>query len=226
MAAPLKRIDRETERAGPAPPNVPLFHSLLERMRAGGRWVVLDLGPAQPVTIRVLGQFRCRLEIAHLGDGLGELAGESDTDGLRAKADTLLPARRDEPTDIVLCWDLLNYLERPALRAIAAAIAARARPGTLMHALIAYSAAHIPLLPNRYAPIDDHHLDVVATTAEQRASPRYTPEDLTLAMPDFHLERAMLLRNGMQEFLFRIGPDEASQKWSKKKFRNRHELID
>ena len=39
----------------------------------------------------------------------------------------------------------------------------------------------------------------VVTTA-----PRYTPEDFALCMPRYTVERARLLRNGMQEFLFRL----------------------
>jgi hypothetical protein len=35
-------------------------------------------------------------------------------------------------------------------------------------------------------------------------SPRYTPEILGQCMPLYRRERAMLLRNGMQEFLFLI----------------------
>ena len=54
------------------------------------------------------------------------------------------------------------------------------------------------------APVDDHSLRIVANTRKMRPAPRYSPEDLGLCMPDYRLERAMLLRNGMQEFLFRL----------------------
>jgi hypothetical protein len=35
-------------------------------------------------------------------------------------------------------------------------------------------------------------------------APPYSPEDLAMCMPDYVAERGMLLRNGMQEFLFRF----------------------
>jgi hypothetical protein len=37
-----------------------------------------------------------------------------------------------------------------------------------------------------------------------RNAPRYTPEDLSQCMPRYSVERARLLRNGMQEYLFRL----------------------
>jgi hypothetical protein len=74
----------------------------------------------------------------------------------------------------------------------------------LAHALIAYSAPRIPAKPNRYAPTEDYRLRVMPTTNQEMDSPRYTPEILGQCMPLYRRERAMLLRNGMQEFLFLI----------------------
>src|SRR5690606_34794488 len=100
---------------GPALIGAPLFRSLLEEFREGGRSVVLDLGPACPETVALLSQFRCRLDIADLAQGLDEFNAieEAEPAQLGATAEALLPLRRPEATDVVLCWDLLNYL-RPA----------------------------------------------------------------------------------------------------------------
>jgi len=38
----------------------------------------------------------------------------------------------------------------------------------------------------------------------ERIAPRYSPEDLGQWMPAFSVERARLLANGMQEYLFRL----------------------
>lgn len=194
-----------TESTGsPLAINAPLFRSLIERMDDGERRVVLDLGPAQTEVIALFGQFRCRLDIADVADGLEELNAEPDPERLRDKAEFLLPACGGEPTDVVLCWDLLNYLERPALKALMERIAARSHRSTLTHALIVYSAQRMPVRPGRYVPQDDQRLISVGASLEQRDAPRYSPEDLTMCMPDYKAERGMLLRNGMQEFLFRF----------------------
>ncbi len=184
--------------------NAPLFRRLIELQSADRRAVILDLGPARMETVALFGQFRCRLEFADVvSDGLDQLNAETDPALLREMAESLLPRRRQEATDIVLCWDILNYLQRPALAALMARVAARSRPGTLTHALIAYSAAHMPARPNRYAALPDGHLIVQPTTGADCAAPRYSPEDLRHCLPDYTVESAMLLKNGMQEFLLR-----------------------
>ena len=183
--------------------NAPLFRRLLELQSADRRAVVLDLGPARMETVALFSQFRCRLEFADLGDGLDALNAETDRLLLRQITEAALPRRRQEAPDIVLCWDLLNYLQRPALAALMARVAARSRPGTLVHALITYSAARMPARPDRYAALSDGRLMIQRTTSAECAAPRYTPEDLRNCLPDYTVESAMLLKNGMQEFLLR-----------------------
>jgi len=195
----------------PAPPpasadaggvNAPLFRRLLELQSAERRAVVLDLGPARAETVALFSQFRCRLEFADLGDSYGQLNAEAGPPSLQL-IESLLPRRRQEPADIVLCWDLLNYLQQPALKALMARVAARSRPGTLAHALIAYSAPRMPARPDRYAAMPDGQLLIRHTTGAECNAPRYTPEDLRHCLPDYKVESAMLLKNGMQEFLLR-----------------------
>lgn len=185
------------------PVNAPLFRRLVASLSEERRLVVLDLGAARAETVALLTPFRCRLEIADLADGLAGLDAEADFNGLRDRAEDLLPPARREPVDIVFCWDLLNYLQRPALTALAERIAARMRPGGFAHALIVYSGTTMPARPSQFGPLCDGRLVELPTTEARRNAPRYTPEDLGKCLKGFRSESAMLLRNGMQEFLFR-----------------------
>jgi hypothetical protein len=193
--------------ARPAEPealNAPLFASLVERLHGGDRCVVLDLGAARTETIALFGQFRARMDIADLADGIERLETESDPDLLREEVERLLPARGAEAADVVLCWDLLNYLPRPALAAVMAAIADRVRPGALAHALIAYSSKTMSVRPGCFVPLDEQRLINLSPRQAERNAPRYSPEDFALCMPNYSVDRARLLRNGMQEILFRV----------------------
>ncbi|MFU8821749.1 MAG: hypothetical protein ACNA8G_09345 [Gammaproteobacteria bacterium] len=196
-------IGPASDPAGRAALNAPLFRNLMEEMQDDRRRVVLDLGPARPETVALLGRYRCRLDIADLADGLDALNGATEPEAMRAALSASLPRPRAEATSVVLCWDLLNYLERPALRAVMGEILGRLGPGALAHALIAYSTPRMPVRPARIVPIEDHRLWVVPATGEEKAAPRYSPDELARCMPGYIVERAMLLKNGMQEFLFR-----------------------
>ena len=184
--------------------SAPLFHSLVKRLQSGARFVVLDLGTVHSATIRELGKFRCRLEFVELADGLDSLNGEIDPRRIRQQADALLPPRRPEPTDIVLCWDLINYLNQPALTAVMECIALRCKRGALAHGLVYYSAKSMPQRPSTFIPVDDQHIIQHLNPGLERPAPRYSPEDLARCMPRYSVERGRLLRNGMQEFLFKL----------------------
>jgi hypothetical protein len=196
-----------TAKAGfekPATLNAPLFRGLVERLDPEKRLVVLDLGAAETRTIAFFGRFRCRIDIADIGDGIEALNADRDAETLPGHAESLLTVRHEEPTDLVLCWDLLNYLEPAALAALTTAMAGRARAGALMHALIAYSESSMPMSPGRYVPLEDGRLHDLAPPRAERPARRYTPDDLRRHLPGCKIERAMLLANGMQEFLFRL----------------------
>ncbi len=183
--------------------NAPLFRRLVESLSDERRSVLLDLGPARPELVALLTPFRCRLDIADVADGLAGLDAEPDPALLREKVEALLPPPGKEPLDIVLCWDLLNYLQRPALSALMAVIAERMRPGAFAHVLIVYSGTRMPLRPSHFSPLPDGRLIETVTTEVQRNAPRYSSDDLRQTMRGFTAESVMLLKNGMQEFLFR-----------------------
>lgn len=190
----------------PAVLNTPLFRLVIEQFDAPRRWLVLDLGGASTEMLSLLGQFRCRVEIADLAgsDGLALLNAEQSADSLARVAASLLPDLRDEGLDVIFCWDLLNYLNRKALSALMHAIAAGTRPGALAHGLIAYADSTMPEQPGRFVPTEDSKLVNRRGSSTEVVAPRYSPEDLELTMGRFEIERAMLLANGMQEFLFRL----------------------
>lgn len=187
----------------PATFNAPLFRKVAERLDTGRHWVLLDLGAAHRQTVSFFSQYRCRLDVANMSEELDELNAESDPRCLENAAEALLPVRHNDTTDIVLCWDVLNYFEPAALTAMMSRVAARACSGTMLHALIAYSDDAMPVQPGNFIPLDECTLFDLSAFQEERPAPRYTPVDLAACLKGFVMDRVVLLSNGMQEFLFR-----------------------
>ena len=77
MLEPLGAATARAELDLPATLHVPLFQALVERIDPARRLVVLDLGAAREQTIALFGQFRSRLDIVDLGEGLGALNADS-----------------------------------------------------------------------------------------------------------------------------------------------------
>ena len=58
--------------------------------------------------------------------------------------------------------------------------------------------------PGRFVPAADGTLVDRSATGESIPAPRYSHEDLRKSMGGFMIDRARLLGNGVQEFLFRL----------------------
>lgn len=191
--------------------HAPLFGTLVDRIRAGYHRTILDLGPARAATVELCKRLQCRLDIADLATSLEQLNIQNETKPLQVLVESLLPPGCPEATDVVLCWDILNYVQPAALTAIMNSIMARSRAGTFVHALIVYSSRRMPAYPGVYAPYlpkDDEatveKLHIMQSTKKECDAPQYTPDTLKRCMQGYRIERAMLLSNGVQEFLFRI----------------------
>jgi len=186
----------------------PLFDQIFDQLEAERRWVLLELGAASTPLLDLLAGSRVLVEIANLDGcgGLDMLNAEPDEENLGHIAELVLPRHnKAEPVDIVFCWDLLNYMRKPAIRALAGAIEKRARRGTLLHGLVVYSDKDMPSTPARLIPEPDRRLrNLCPEDLDKIPAPRYSPEVLSQTMGNFAIERAMLLANGMQEFLFRL----------------------
>lgn len=208
MLASLGRVSPGAPPNPPAAFHAPLFHELVTGLDTTRRHGVLDLGAASTALLGLLGQSRCRVEIldlAHFG-GIEQLNTIEPGAALAEAVDSMLPNRLpDDAFDLVFCWDLPNYLTLNALSALMNAIGHRARPGAVAHALIHYAERDMCEHPGRFVPSSDADELIDCHTAHASiAAPRYSPEDLDKGMNRFVLDRARLLSNGMQEFLFRL----------------------
>lgn len=198
---------RPLEGGGPEPIRAPLFAMAVEAFEDDRRHVVLDLGRARAGTVDLFGRYRCRLDVVDLPGRLAELPDVEDEEGPQAVErwlDGLLPPAHGETVDLVLCWNLLNYLPAAVIEALGRRLAERASPRARLHALIEYRATRMPAVPASFAPVGLELLaDPDEAALEAIPAPRYSPKELEKRLPGFSSEKTMLLGNGMQEYLYR-----------------------
>ena len=207
MTAILRRANSGVSSGPPTAFRAPLFSDLVAGLEVDERHVVLDLGAASTEMLALLGRSRCRVEVADLAHfgGIDYLNTQEPGPDLVGAVDSWLPnGLSNEAIDLVFCWDLPNYLTLTALSALMAAIGQRALPGALAHAMIFYADRDMKAHPGRFVPTADGELIDLSGPGEAIAAPRYSPEDLGKNMGRFEIDRARLLGNGMQEFLFRL----------------------
>ena len=207
MLQTLRPAGSDASQEAAAPFHAPLFTDLIAGLAIDKRHVVLDLGAASTAMLSLLGQARCRVEIvdlAHFG-GVSRLNSSEPGPELASVAESLLPNRRStDPIDVILCWDLPNYLSLNALSVLMNAIGQRACPGAVAHCLIAYSDRDMQEQPGRFVPMQDGTLVDRHGASKRIPAPRYSPDELTNSMGNSVIDRARILSHGLQEFLFRF----------------------
>lgn len=174
-----------------------LVPSLHERGREP--FSVLDLGPASRDNLEFFGRSGGRLTVADLYRGFG-----------RERRSTALLARllRYEPADrfdLVLTWDLMNYLSPEELGGLVESLSAHLRSGTLVHALIVTAREMAPE-PIWYRIEDEKTLVRVSNEGGTVHSPLYVEPELLRSMPGLTVEHCFQLRNGMAEYVFTYRP--------------------
>lgn len=174
--------------------------ALFDEIR-GRKVQVLDLGSAVGSNVEFLSQYGCKLYIEDLYAALTARtsSGEGDLAGPEFFAEFLsLP--EDTVFDVILAWDLFNYLQRKELPALGEQLRRYSRKGTLVLSLISYH-KQIPAQPYRFKIRDEQSLIYERRSGTDRPSPRFAPAEVTGLLKGFRVDRSFLLQHGIQEYL-------------------------
>jgi hypothetical protein len=171
-----------------------------------GRQRILDLGPAIGSNVTFFSRLPCNLFIADLHEALFPGSAEGVMHR-RDFFDGLLTAELPEESDfdLILAWDLLNYLDPEELGALSSHLAAVCSPGAVLFAMITTRKV-MPNKPPHFRILDPSRLSYEIESGVKREAPRYKEPELERAMPEFVVQSTFLLRNGMQEYLFTRRP--------------------
>jgi hypothetical protein len=161
---------------------------------------VLDLGSVVGSNVEFLSQYGCKLYIEDLYAALSSTPrGEGEMVGPDFFAEFLsLPD--DTEFDVVLAWDIFNYLQRKELALFGEQMRRYCRPGALLFAQISIL-KQIPAQPYRYKIKDEENLVYERRTPSERPCPRFAPAEVTGLLKGFRVDRSFLLKHGIQEYL-------------------------
>ena len=164
--------------------------------------VLLDLGVFSGSNVTRFGQMlNCKVLVGDLFADLDLHAREGRQDELPVFLSTRF-GQHDGTVDGVLVWDVFDYLERPAARALAAALVRALRPDG---ALMGFFGDASGLGCTRFVLVDDAHLSL---RPHESAAPRQAPlqnRDILKMFDGLRVADSFLLQNGRREMLFRKG---------------------
>jgi hypothetical protein len=175
---------------------------VLRRFRSTEGSKVLDLGPAIGRNVQFLSAIVSKLYIADLHHTLRSGLGRSafDRTKLNRIVERDLPATLEGPIDLILVWDLFDYLDRDQMKHIGRRLAGLCRRETLLLAMIS-TAKTLPEFPTRFLMLDAENLLYENDSQRERPAPGYREPDLERLLGAFEVETSFLLRNGIQEYV-------------------------
>ena len=200
----------------PMPPAVGLdephstlgLKELLRGLPSDRRHSVLDLGPASSGNVQFFSSHSCRLYIADLFHTMRQRGGPPPEQAIPfgREIEATLPAGS---FDLILCWDLLNYLSRDQMQILGRHLASRSHPGSRLFALIAPH-GEIPERPQRFEILSPDSVRYSSRSTAHRPAPGYREPELNRWMTPFAVESSFLLRHGIQEYILVHKPAAAS----------------
>jgi hypothetical protein len=181
----------------------PALNVVLGDIQQDRRYEILDLGSAVGQNVDFFGQFSCRLHIEDLYDTLSSFDFLSPEDGFSYQAvfSYLMPYPRKLRFDLILAWDILNYLEREECRQLIVHLGHFCQKGTILFGLIS-TRRHIPDTPHLFRLGGTEKLVYERRSTVVRDCPRYEKTDLDVLIPGFRVCNSFLLRNGYKEYVF------------------------
>jgi predicted SAM-dependent methyltransferase len=187
--------------AGP-PVGTKVLAKLLAALAHRDSPLVVDLGPVVGSNVSFLGeQLGCRLRVEDLFSDIERLTREKALDTLP----TFLGQRfsfEPESLDAVLCWDVLDYLDKPAATALTTQIVSWLKPGGVVLCFFSTSANPAPVY-TRYVITDAEHLRHRTSPAAHGRRTVYQNRDIERLFTGLGVTESFLLLSKTREVLLR-----------------------
>ena len=162
---------------------------------------MLDLGPALGANVAWFQRSGSRLRIADLFRTIEEEgAGNAIPAIWERKVPHLLPFAAGETFDLVLAWDLPNYVGHERWPAIARRIVERMTPAGSFHLLVRVG-AEMPATPCAYRILETGLLSEEILTEAVVPAPRWPHAEIEKINPGLVAPRSHLGKHGVQEYL-------------------------
>jgi SAM-dependent methyltransferase len=175
--------------------------------------VLIDLGPAVGTNFTFFGEeLGCKIFIEDLSKDIDRHLHQSKVEDLPAFFDTRFP-QASGTVDGILCWDIFDYLERPAAERLARQLTRVLRPEGVLLAFFGTadprSDTRSPTY-TRHVVVDRAHLQCRPYKAARGKQRPLLNRDIQRLFEPLRITENYLLKTNLREVLFRKPADPAA----------------
>jgi hypothetical protein len=204
LAEPVISTSRETPAKISADPSyaTKALQKFLSCLQGRSNPVIVDLGPVVGANITFFGeQLGCRIRVEDVGTDIDRHMKDGTIDQLPA----FFSKRFTEPpasVDGILCWDFLDYLDRPAAQSLALALSRLLRPGGCLLGFFSTADSQQPVY-TKYMVLDDSTLQYKTYPARRARHRGLLNGDIIKLFKDLRVTDSFLMKSNLREMLFR-----------------------
>ena len=213
-----KRTDKDTPEAAESPAasserTVPTkaFARFLHALSLRESPVVLDLGPIVGGNVNFLGErLGCKYLVEDLYQNIESHVTTKNPPDLTAFFEKRFP-QADASVDGVLCWDVLDYLDKPSAQVVARHMMRILKPGGAVFGFFA-NAPSSEKEYTRYLIVDDKTLKHRTAPGSRARQQVYANRDITRLFDGLTVSDSFLLLTKTREMVFRKPEQKAAEK--------------
>ena len=178
------------------------LHKFLASLQSNEGPLLLDLGPVVGSNVTFFGeQLGCRLRVEDVAKDIDRHVKDGTLDQLPAffsKRFTQAPGT----VDGILCWDVLDYLDRPAAQALATALSSLLRPDGCLLGFFS-TADSREAVYTKYVVVDESTLRYRTYPASRPRQRSLLNGDIIKLFKDLRVTDSFLMKSKVREMLFR-----------------------
>ena len=178
------------------------LHKFLASLHTAENPLLLDLGPVVGSNVTFFGeQLGCRLRVEDVAKDIDRHVKDGTTEQLPqffSKRFTQAPGT----VDGVLCWDVLDYLDRPAAQALATSLASLLRPDGCLLGFFS-TADSREAVYTKYVVVDESTLRYRTYPASRPRQRSLLNGDIIKLFKDLRVTDSFLMKSNVREMLFR-----------------------
>jgi hypothetical protein len=181
------------------------LQKFLSCLQAQENPVLLDLGPVVGSNVTFFGeQLGCRIRVEDIASDIEDHITRKATDQLPAFFATRFP-QPPGSVDGILCWDVLDYLDRPAAQALATSLTAILRPEGALLGFFGTGESSQPQY-TKYVVVDPQHLRYRHYPASRPRQRALLTGDIIRMFKGMRVSDSFLMKSNVREMLFRKNP--------------------
>jgi hypothetical protein len=163
---------------------------------------IIDLGPVVGSNVTFFGeQLGCRIRVEDLAVDIDRHVKNDTLEQLPNFFDARF-AQDDESIDGVLCWDVFDFLDRPAAQALATVLSGLLKPDGCLLGFFSTAESHDSVF-SKYVVVDESTLKYRTYPALRARQRKLLNGDIIKLFKDLRVTDSFLMKSKVREMLFR-----------------------